>query len=162
MAWTAVVSTLLGAVVGLLSVLLADRVRWQRERAERWSVARREVYAAYLAALQQAGEGLRIVSLGHGPAGTTRDAAARAAFRDAALVPAREQVVLTAPADVVHAADEAFRHLRALRVRVGEGQDVHSPGYREDLERFHERLHALRNAVRTDLGIAPLPDPLPP
>ncbi|MFE2990750.1 hypothetical protein [Streptomyces sp. NPDC059262] len=144
-------STALGAVVGLGSALLSDRVRWGRERDERQSGAQRDIYVAYLTALHDANQALRLVSLGHHPAEVSRDVAARETFRDAGLVQARECIVLTASEPVVQVAEAAFSALRALRNRIAQGQGGRSPGYEADLTHYDDSLQALRNAVRKDL-----------
>lgn len=151
MPWFALLSTAIGAVVGLGSALLSDRVRWTRERGDARLAAQRDIYVTFLTALHQANQNLRSVSLGDHPAEVGRDLAARAAFRDAQLVQTREHIVLTAPEPVVRAADATFQALRTLRDRIALGEDVHSPGYEEDLARYDTRLHALRNAIRKDL-----------
>ncbi|WP_326708041.1 hypothetical protein OG758_00365 [Streptomyces sp. NBC_01474] len=151
MPWIALVSTALGAVVGLGSALLSDRVRWGRERNERQLTTQRDMYVAYLSALHEVNQALRGVSLGDHPTEVSRDLAARAAFRDAGLVQAREHIVLTASEPVVMAADAAFRALRALRDRIAQGQGLRSPGYVADLTSYDDRLQSLRNAIRKDL-----------
>ncbi|TJZ57216.1 hypothetical protein FCH28_07185 [Streptomyces piniterrae] len=60
-------------------------------------------------------------------------------------------MVLTASEPVVQAADAAFQALRALRDRIAQGQDVHSPGYEADLSSYDDSLRSLRNAIREDL-----------
>jgi hypothetical protein len=117
---------------------------------------RRDVYVAYLSALHQANEGMRAVSLGEHSAELSRELAARAAWRTAGVTQAREHVVLVAPEAVVTAADAAFLALRALRTRIAHGQDARSPGYEPVLVTYGERLQALRNAIRQDLGVAAL------
>lgn len=161
MSWIALVSTALGAVVGLGSALLSDRVRWGRERGERQLTTQRDTYVAYLSALHEANQALRVVSLGDQTAEVARDLAARAAFRDSGLVQAREHIVLTASEPVVVAADAAFRALRALRDRIAQGQGVHSPGYEADLTRYGDRLQSLRNAIRKDLHAGALSFQIP-
>ncbi|MFH8736617.1 MULTISPECIES: hypothetical protein [unclassified Streptomyces] len=104
-----------------------------------------------MAALHQANQSLRMVSLGDHLAEVSRDLAARVAFRDAGLVQTREHILLTAPELVVQAADAAFRALRTLRDRIAQGQDIHSPGYEADLSNYDDQLRSLRNAIRKDL-----------
>lgn len=41
-------STVLGAVSGLSSALVGDRIRWRREQSNRWLTVRREIYVGYL------------------------------------------------------------------------------------------------------------------
>lgn len=48
-----VLSSFLTAVIGGLVVLLADRVRWRRENRVRWVSPRRELYTAFLDAIDR-------------------------------------------------------------------------------------------------------------
>jgi hypothetical protein len=79
MSWIPVLGTILGVVVGLGSGLLIDHVRSRRDTAEKWLTVRGEAYARYLAALHEANEAMRAVSLGEHTPALTRLAAARAA-----------------------------------------------------------------------------------
>jgi hypothetical protein len=161
MNWSTALSTLLGAVVGVGSALLVDRVRWGREHVQRWQQARREAYIAYLTALHQANEAIRAVSLGEDAADAGREALARAAFRSAGIVQAREAVVLVAPEPIVQAADLAFQRLRSLRDLIGQGHQLGSPGYEPALLAYGDSLQALRNTIRQDLGMEPLRTAVP-
>lgn len=143
--------TALGAVIGLGSGLLIDLIRSRRDNAGKWLFARRDAYAGYLSSLHEANEAMRAVSLGEHSQELTRTAAARAAFRAAGVTRAREQVILLAPADVVVAADEAFRCLRIIRDRIGEGEAL--ADYRPALDDYADRLHGLRDVIRRDLGV---------
>jgi hypothetical protein len=151
MSWIPVVATALGAVIGLGAGLLIDQVRSRREDTQKWLAARRDAYVSYLSSLHDANEAMRAVSLGEYSPDLTRSAAARAAFRDAGLTQAREQIILLAPEAVIIAADEAFRSLRALRDRIGQGEGL--ADYEPVLSDYAGRLQALRDAVRRDLGV---------
>jgi hypothetical protein len=106
----------------------------------------------YLAAIHATSEEIRSVALGEYPPETSRPSAARSAFHSAQLNACREQVVLLAPARVVHAADGTFTALRELRDIVSSGGDLDSPDYRKSLGRYQAGLNELRNAMRADLG----------
>lgn len=54
MQWTAIVATAIGAVIGVVSTLTADHVRWRRDLSERDRDAMRTSYAQYVEALTQA------------------------------------------------------------------------------------------------------------
>jgi hypothetical protein len=150
-------STVLGAVIGLGSALIGDRIRWRREQSDRWLSARREVYVGYLNALHEANQGMRAVSLGDFSTETTRDHAARAAFRSAGVNQAQEHLVLIASEPVIQAAVETSTALRRLRDRIRTTQDHHAPAdYGAEFEVFSDRLHNLRNAIRHDLGVTAL------
>lgn len=154
-------STVLGAVVGLGSALAGDRVRWRREQGDRWLNLRREVYVGYLNALHEANQGMRAVSLGDFPSEMSRDHAARAAFRRAGVNQTQEHLVLIASEPVIQAAVGASTALRKLRDRIRAGEDHTSADYQAEFEVFSDRLHELRNAIRNDLGVATLQTQVP-
>jgi hypothetical protein len=154
-------STVLGAVIGLSSALVGDRIRWRREQGDRGLDLRREVYVGYLNALHEANQGMRAVSLGDFPSETTRDHAARAAFRGAGVNQAQEHLVLIASEPVIQAAVAASTALRKLRDLIRAGQDSTSADYQDQLETYGDRLHDLRNAIRHDLGVEALRTPVP-
>ncbi|GAA2074096.1 hypothetical protein GCM10009801_27820 [Streptomyces albiaxialis] len=53
MEWISPVSTALGAGIGVGATLLADRLRWRREREDRALETRQQLYAEYSAALSR-------------------------------------------------------------------------------------------------------------
>ncbi|MFI0366417.1 hypothetical protein ACH35V_00975 [Actinomadura sp. 1N219] len=161
MSWIPVLSTVLGAVIGLGSVLVGDRLRWRREQSSQWLTVRREIYVGYLNALHEANQAMRAVSLGDFPPDTTRDLAARAAFRSAGVNQAQEHLVLIAPEQVVQAAVETSAALRNLRDRIRKGEGQSSADYESEFLTFSDRLHVLRNAIRQDLGVSALREHVP-
>lgn len=152
MSWSAPLLALLGTVVGASVTLLADRARWRRDQHLRRHEALRTSYGAYLAALHATSEEIRAVSLGEHAPETSRQSAARTAFRSAKLNIQREQLVLMAPEPVVRASDETFRTLRELRDVVGDGADRQAVEYQAILDRYQAALASLREAMRADLG----------
>ncbi|MEU0187062.1 hypothetical protein ABZ312_38810 [Streptomyces sp. NPDC006207] len=154
-------STALGAVIALGAALVGDRVRWRRDQRSHWLTLRREVYIGYLNAIHEANQMMRAVSLGDVAAGTTRDHAARAAFRDAGVHQAQEHLVLIGSEPVIRAAVETSAALRRLRDRIRAGENDTLADYQAELEAFADRLHDLRNAIRRDLGVSPLRQRVP-
>jgi hypothetical protein len=152
MSWSAPLLALLGTIVGASVTLLADRVRWRRDQDQRRLEALRNAYGTYLAALHTTSEEIRTVSLGEYPPETSRQSAARSAFRSAKLTACREQLVLLAPQQIVRAGDETFTTLRELRDIVAHGGDIDLPEYQQVLKRYQAALHELRNVMRADLG----------
>jgi len=150
--WSTALLTLLGTIVGASVTLLADGVRWRRDQHQRSYAMRRDAYADYLSALHGTSENIRAVSLGEHAPDVSRTLAAMAAFRSANLNAAREQLVLLAPAPVVHAADDTFRALRELRNLLTQGSDLSTPDYKQVLTRYQLSLKTLRNVMRGDLG----------
>jgi hypothetical protein len=152
MSWIPVLATVMGAIIGLGSALLTEHLRSGRERNERWKTIRREAYADYLSALHEANEALRAVSLGEHSPDLSRKSAARAAFRAAGVTKAREHIILVAPEPVITAAGEAFRSLRTMRDHIGQEEALAQ--YEPALMTYGEHLHALRDAIRHDLGVS--------
>jgi hypothetical protein len=150
--WSAPLLALLGTIVGASVTLFADRVRWRRDQDLRRREERRSAYGTYLAALHTTSEEIRAVSLGEHSVETTRQSAARTAFRSAHLNACREQLVLLAPEPIVRASDGTFTALRDLRDVVGRGGDLNSPDYQQILTRYQAALTTLRTAMRVDLG----------
>jgi hypothetical protein len=151
MSWIPVLATAMGAIIGLGSALLTEHLRSRREHNELSTTVRREVYADYLSTLHDANEAMRTVALGEHPPDLPRKQAARAAFRAAGVTKAREHIILLAPPAVITAADQAFRSLRTIRDRIGQGEQLAQ--YEPVLLTYSEHLHALRDAIRHDLGV---------
>ena len=79
--WIAVLGTALGAVIGIGSAFINDRVRWKREQDRDRLGVRRELYASFIAALTEVHESMRAVS--------GRDGLTAAVRRDAIRAPDR-------------------------------------------------------------------------
>ncbi|MFH8620217.1 hypothetical protein ACH4E8_34770 [Streptomyces sp. NPDC017979] len=152
MDWLTLLSTLLGAVVGVGSTLLADRARWGREIRSQALEHRRTLYGEFLTTLNLAQESLFAVAYGRHPAELTRDLAARAVFGEHQVYAVRERVVLSGRESVVAAADLAFNHLKAFRDVVGSGARPDSPELAEAIHAYGTVLRELRHAMRDELG----------
>lgn len=149
MDWSPVVTTFMGALVGVGATTIADRGRWRREKRRQASETRRELYSQYLLALHDAGEQLRAVALGDLLTDLPRTTAAREAFRSSNLPVALERMRITAPEGVGEAAGHAFHCMRRLRNRVAEGAAVGSLAHRE-AELACEEAHRNLGAVMRD------------
>jgi hypothetical protein len=102
---TPIINTLVGAGIGVGSVLLADRLRWNRDRIRDREEARQEAYAAFLAALGDAYQALYDLARANRasvtPRATPSSTVAHDVFRTSNLYPLRYRLVLIAPRDVV-------------------------------------------------------------
>ncbi|MFJ3672007.1 hypothetical protein ACIPSE_36695 [Streptomyces sp. NPDC090106] len=157
MEWTTLAATGLGALVGVGSTLLADRVRRRHDATERSRRERTEIYVACLTTFRQAHEAMRAAASGdradERPGAV--DAAVREAFRESGCNEARETALICAPEPMTGVIDEAFLTLRSLRGVLASGHAVPSPEYRE-ARRVHNRaVTAARTAMRADLGRTP-------
>lgn len=101
MEWLPLLSTLMGAAIGIAATLIADRNKWRREVARQALEVRRAAYTEYASALKDAGEEIRAVALGDHRSDAARDTAVREAFRATGLYTASEQLWLVGPPLVV-------------------------------------------------------------
>ncbi|GAA2135784.1 hypothetical protein [Streptomyces synnematoformans] len=151
--------TLLGAIVGAAtavgSTMLADYTRHRREQANRVHDTLRDLYSAYLAALNDSSTALRVIILRESDA-TARYQAALDAFRDASVLTQRYRIALQAPPAVQEKSDRAYRLLRQWRDLLNTHPDLSltSPEYLEGLERFHQARKDLQAAMRGSLAAA--------
>ncbi|MBC3842960.1 hypothetical protein GXW82_30670 [Streptacidiphilus sp. 4-A2] len=149
-------STIVGAVIGIGATLAADRSRWRREERRQALELRREVYTQFVSALKDAGEEIRAVALGDHGSGADRDAAVREAVRGTGLYTASERLWLVGPPQVVAAGNEAFHCLRRLRDAYARGAAVGSAVDAPLIAERRTAMAAMRGLMREDLGTGPL------
>jgi hypothetical protein len=156
MSWIPVLATALGAVIGLGSGLLIDQVRSSRDNAQRSLTARRDAYVGYLSALHDANEAMRAVALGQYSPDLTRPGGIPGRQRHSGT---RTDHPPGTGGPVIAAADEAFRSLRTLRDRIGQGEVLAE--YEPVLANYARCLQVLRDAVRHDIGVKGSSPPIP-
>lgn len=158
MEWSTLLSTLLGAVIGVGSTLLADRIRWRRDARGQQRSHRHELYADYLSVLTRAHESLRLVAQTERPETTAadREMATRAAFAESGAYEWRNRISVTAPTAVHTASEETFRRLRDVRRVLAHGAKVGSADYETVREEFSVTLRLLVVAMREDVGVEPI------
>ncbi|MEU3290644.1 hypothetical protein [Streptomyces longwoodensis] len=152
MDWAPLVSTSLGAVIGIASTLATDQVRTRRGRQDNDQAARRQLYGDYLAALARTRNQLRMAARPAGLPAAERARRAAEAFHEGNAYELRYQIAVVAPQTVVEASTAAFRALRDLRDRVEDGAHHTSPDYAQARDRWESLLTELRKAMRRDLG----------
>ncbi|KUL57800.1 hypothetical protein OG330_14525 [Streptomyces albidoflavus] len=153
MEWIPLVSTALGAVIGVGSTLLADRARWRRDRAGQDLDVRRQLYADYTAALSRIRTALNECAQEDIPA-AERPRKVREEFLTPGAYEIRHQLAIVAPPEIVDAARSAFVVLRDTRDLLVAGASVDDAAYAELEERFDAAVVALRSFMRLDLGAA--------
>ncbi|MFE1331492.1 hypothetical protein [Streptomyces microflavus] len=153
MEWIPLVSTALGAAIGVGSTLLADRARWRRDRAGQDLDVRRQLYADYTAALSRIRTALNECVREDIPA-AERPRRIREAFTTPGAYEIRHQLAIVAPPEIVDAARSAFVVLRDTRDLLVAGASVDNAAYAELEERFDAAVAALRTVMRLDLGAA--------
>lgn len=156
MNWMPLLSTLVGAVIGISATLIADRNRWQREGVRQALELRREVYSEFVSALKTAGEEIRAVALGDHMSDSARDVAVREAFRGTGIYTASERLWLVGPPQVVAAGNEAFHSWRAIRDAYARGIAVGSAEEAPLIAQRRTAMAQMRRRMREDLGIGPL------
>ncbi|MEU7304543.1 hypothetical protein AB0950_25760 [Streptomyces sp. NPDC007189] len=153
MEWTTLAATGLGAVVGVGSTLLADRVRWRRETGERDRRERRDLYVTCLTRYRLAYEDMHTAALAHrdGPAGR-RDAAVRDAFRGSGCDEVRETVLLCAPEETTAVMEDVYTTLRGLLEVYAAGDPApDTPEFQEHRLRHAQAVWTARAAMRAAL-----------
>lgn len=151
MDWLAPVNTLIGAVIGVGSTLLADRMRWRRDRAALHQDTRRQAYAAFMGALSDAYARLHEIAGDERPAEETRSAA-REVFVSSNLYPLRYELALIAPWEVMDQANRAFWQVRDLRDLVASGATTETPEYGRHTRGYLKATEEAQTAMRRDLG----------
>jgi hypothetical protein len=152
MAWEALPSAIIGAILALSGTLLADVRRDRRSRERDREADRRGTCVAFISALTEGLGALRRVPAERDPA-RRRLATAEAM---APLYVAREQLLVSGTAALVVSGEEAFHRLIDVRDAVRRGAELDSVEYHDAYHAFSEAVWRFRLAVRQDLGEAPL------
>ena len=150
--WIAVLGTALGAVIGIGSALINDRVRWRREQDRDRLGVRRELYSSYIATLTEIHESMRAVSGRDGLTPAGRRDAIRAVFHDGGLYQLRYQIGVIADQQVLDASEAAFQHMRDIRDTLAAGGRISDPQYQERRTAWGAVLRTLQHAMREELG----------
>ncbi|MET9831856.1 hypothetical protein ABZ078_21735 [Streptomyces sp. NPDC006385] len=160
MDWISAVSTLAGAVVGVSSALIAERIRWRRDQEREGAQTRRAVYSEFLMALSRGHSDMRTVVLrSDGSTGDRLYGDLHQALDNSGIWRLRQSLSLTASAEIIQLAVRACDALTRMRDGLIEEPDVRGDSYarvRADL--WRENAH-LREAMRRDLGMDGPPDP---
>ncbi|MFI7104353.1 hypothetical protein ACIBK8_34060 [Streptomyces sp. NPDC050161] len=164
MDWLPLASAALGGLIGSGSTLMADRVRWRRETAERTAERQRAeeerkqtnrhaMYAEYLTALSRIRNGLREMAHDESASAAERSARLQKVFLESGAYELRSQLQLVAPESVVQHTEGAYKSLRRLRMAIEEGASFQDAAYLERRDHYHGQLGSLKQALRRDLSI---------
>jgi hypothetical protein len=158
MEWGTAVSTLMGAAIGVGATSLADRSRWRREQSERRGAVKRELYAAYLAAVARTWSDIRMVVLNDAEEWPERARLAADAYRTGGVYELRYQMAISAPPDIVVLSDEVMRGIRNLVESLKAGREF---GGWDELRSanlaWFDAFDAMRAKMRFDLDPASRP-----
>ena len=149
--WLSLVSTVVGAVIGVLATFLADRARWSRDRSDRDLRDRREAYAAYLAALATTRNELHLAARSAELNPAERGLRARAALATGQAYERRYQVSLVGSQPVIDASTRVIRVMRGMRDLIQEGKLHKDPEYVAIRARYDDGFNELINRMREDV-----------
>lgn len=159
MDWIAPVGTIGGAIVGVGSALLAERLRWRRERDEQWTQQRRTVYQGFLMASSRAHSEMRASALRVGLSESERFGEIHRAIDGSQLWQYRQALSLTAPSRIVALAAEVTQALEAIRDLLIRDPSITGDRFLHLRAMYWLKNADLREAMRSDLGMSGPPDP---
>ncbi|MFF7983555.1 hypothetical protein ACFZDK_31320 [Streptomyces sp. NPDC007901] len=155
------VSTVTGAAIGVGATSLADWSKWRREQAERRSAVKRELYAAYLAAVARSWNDIRAVVVNGTEPWPQRASLAGDVYRSGGVYELRYQISITAPPDIVALSDQVMRGMRDLVRRLEEGETFSDWTELRNANRpWFDAFDTMRARMRLDLDDTS--QPLPP
>jgi hypothetical protein len=150
--WIAVLGTALGAVIGLGSAFVNDRVRWKREQLRDRLGVRRELYSAYIAALTEIHESMRAISRDEQLTTIDRVNAVHEAFHAGGPYRLRYQIGVIADQEVLDSAEAAFQQMRDIRDILAAGGHIEDEDYQAHRDTWGMRLRSMQRAMRDELG----------
>ncbi|MET8042915.1 hypothetical protein ABZU25_18895 [Micromonospora sp. NPDC005215] len=159
MEWSTILGTIVGAMVGLMSVFLADHLRWRREEKSRLLQARQQVYVDFLAALSKAHSDMRSVAFRSEFSPVERSHALLEALDASGVWRLRQSISLIGSRKLMHEVVTAARCLEGVCEVLSHEADVSSDRYINARNNLWAANAALRELMRKDLGIAGDPDP---
>jgi hypothetical protein len=142
----------MGASVGIGSTMLVERVKWHRDREQRWHEVRRLTYVEYLTALNRAYETLWALAWGEYQADREQNAVAREILRSSEIYETRQRVLISAPSFVIDPCEVTFQRLKEVRDLLGVGTVIESGEFKRADMAFRNDLRIFITAVRRDLG----------
>jgi hypothetical protein len=158
--WISPLSTLAGAIVGVSSALMAERIRWRRDREKEAAQTRRGVYSEFLMALSQSHSDMRSVILqGDVPSAEVRYGLLHQALDGSGIWRLRQSLSLTAPAEIIQMAVSTCDALTTMRDVLIDIPDVRNDAYLRSRAELWRTNANLRETMRRDLGMDGPPDP---
>ncbi|MEU6283080.1 hypothetical protein [Streptomyces sp. NPDC047028] len=154
MEWGTLAGTGIGALVGVGSTLLADRVRWRRDDADRARRERRDIYVTCLTKYRLAYEDMHTAATVHrdGPH-ARRESAVREAFRASGCDEVRETALICAPEEMSAVIEDVYASLRELLEVFAAGEPaLGTPEFEESRLRHARAVWAARAAMREELA----------
>jgi len=152
MDWGTLLATVTGAVIGVGATSIADRAKWRREQSERRADVRRDLYAAYLAAVAKTWSDIRATVIDSTDPWPERARQAELAYRDGGVYELRYQIAITAPPEIVALSDQTMKGMRELvqQLIAGRRYDTWAELHGESRPWF-DAFDAMRARMRQDL-----------
>ncbi|WP_326725587.1 hypothetical protein OHT59_45560 [Streptomyces sp. NBC_00243] len=151
MQWTALISTGLGAAIGVGSTLAADRMRWRRDSRERERANLQVLYAEFIEALLGARDDIDQISKQTDRSPQDRAQSVRDVIADHGTYTKEYQLELIAPASVIARAQDASHKLALYRDTVLNGATRDDPPCQEARGIFRDARKALVAEMRASL-----------
>jgi hypothetical protein len=144
--------------VGATSI--AERTRWRREQNKHRSDVKRELYAAYLAAVAKAWNDIRAAVIDSTEPWPERARQAELAYRNGGVYELRYQMAITAPPEIVVLSDQTMKGMRDLVQGLIDGRTYSSwAELRSESRQWFDAFDAMRANMRQDLDPSALPIP---
>jgi hypothetical protein len=156
---TAPLSTVIGAVVGVGSTIIADRFRWNRDEHRGRLRTRREVYTEFLVALSVAHDNLQAVAISEDLDPDARPGRLHLVVNDSGLWRARQTLSLVAPRSILDRAEEVTEALEHVKEALTADLTIFSDAYSKTRADFWRANAELRQLMREDLGARGVLDP---
>ncbi|MFF4162913.1 hypothetical protein [Streptomyces sp. NPDC001741] len=151
MEWTALVATAVGAVIGVGSTLVTERVTWRRNAGEQDRETLRTTAAQFLEALTEARDTISDASRSELLPVDERAQLARAAFLTYGVHAKQYQLELLATPEVAECAKDAAHQLVLYRDAVAAGHLRDAPECAQARRMFREARQKLMAAMRASL-----------
>lgn len=160
MEWGTLIGTVTGAVIGVGATSIADRAKWRREQSERRTEVRRDLYAAYLAAVARTWNDIRAVVIDSTEPWPERARQAEVAYRNGGVYELRYQLAITAPPEIVALSDKTMKGMRDLvqQLIAGRRYDTWAE-LKSECRPWFDAFDAMRAGMRRDLDPSALPTP---
>ncbi|PVC86835.1 hypothetical protein [Streptomyces sp. CS131] len=152
MEWTALAATVLGAVIGVGSTLVTDRVSWRRDTRERDRETLRTVAAQFLEALTEARDAISDASRSEHLPVAERAQLARASTSAQGVHAKQYQLELLAAPEVAESARDASYRLLLYRDAVVAGHLRDDSECTQARRAFREARQKLMTDMRSSLA----------
>jgi hypothetical protein len=150
MQWSAVLATAVGTVLGVFSTLVADRVRWHRDRSDKQREVLRASFVEYLSALAQARD-----AFARAEPSRERVGRGHVAIGEHGVYTAQHLLELVAAQPVLDRARQTTLAVLDFHDAMVGGHDADSEAYLHAWRAVRDARGMLVEAMRADLRVRP-------